>query len=232
MTARPRRQRFVAPASVDPPATHRALVRRGGRHVRGGARAGGRGRAGRGGAGAGAAAGEPREGGDGRGRRPGADRSRPAAARAAARRIGGRLEAHGFEAQVRGRLAWVRLDPADPRVRRRRPPRDADRRAGRARDHGAANVALDEALAEQDLLVIVTADPGGPARAARLERPAARSASCRCARSPAARAARSRAPASARRAPSGSCARPHDEARMRSAPARRRSCWSAGSRAS
>jgi hypothetical protein len=82
---------------------------------------------------------------------------------AAARRAGGRLEAHGFEAHVRGRLAWVRLDPSD-----------ADLAAAAARRvaliaapavlavTAPRSVALDGALAEQDLLVIVTADPEGP----------------------------------------------------------------------
>ena len=81
---------------------------------------------------------------------------------AAARRIAGRLDAHGFEAQVRGRLAWVRLDPADPefvaavrRVTLIAAPAVLAITAPRT-------FALDEALAEQDLLVVVTAEPGGP----------------------------------------------------------------------
>jgi hypothetical protein len=82
--------------------------------------------------------------------------------RAAARRVGGRLEAHGFEAVVRGRLAWVRLDPdeshfatAARRVTLIAAPAVLAITAPRS-------VALDEVLAEQDLLVIVTADPEGP----------------------------------------------------------------------
>ena len=39
---------------------------------------------------------------------------------AAARKLGARLEAHGFEARVRGRLAWVRLDPGTGSSRRPR----------------------------------------------------------------------------------------------------------------
>jgi hypothetical protein len=81
---------------------------------------------------------------------------------AAARRIVARLDAHGFQAHVRGRLAWVRLDPADhefvavarrvaliaaPAVLAVTAPRTS---------------ALDDALAEQDLLIVVTAEPGGP----------------------------------------------------------------------
>ena len=80
----------------------------------------------------------------------------------AARRLAARLAEHGLEVRVRGRLVWVRLDPSDPRlvplVRRVTlvaapavlaitAPRTAD---------------IDEALAEQDLLVLVTADPTGP----------------------------------------------------------------------
>jgi len=81
---------------------------------------------------------------------------------AAARRAGGRLEAHGFEAQVRGRLAWVRLDPGDSQLAA------AARRVALIAAPAVLavttprTVALDEALAEQDLLVIVTADPEGP----------------------------------------------------------------------
>ena len=81
---------------------------------------------------------------------------------AAARRVGGRLEAHGFEAQVRGRLAWVRLDPSDSDLAA------AARRVALIAAPAVLavtaprSVALDGALAEQDLLVIVTADPEGP----------------------------------------------------------------------
>ena len=81
---------------------------------------------------------------------------------AAARRTGVRLAAHGFEAQVRGRLAWVRLDPSDSHLA------TAARRLTLVAAPAVLAVtaprtaALDEALAEQDLLVIVTADPEGP----------------------------------------------------------------------
>ncbi|HEX6025776.1 MAG TPA: hypothetical protein VFZ00_27545 [Solirubrobacter sp.] len=81
---------------------------------------------------------------------------------AAARRIVARLDAHGFEAEGRGRLAWVALDPADEqfaavvrRVTLVAAPAVLAITAPRTRS-------LDEALAEQDLLVVVTADPGGP----------------------------------------------------------------------
>ena len=82
--------------------------------------------------------------------------------RAAARRVGGRLEAHGFEAHARGRLAWVRLDPSESQLA------TAARRVTLIAAPAVLavtaprSVALDEALAEQDLLVIVTADPEGP----------------------------------------------------------------------
>ena len=80
----------------------------------------------------------------------------------AARKLGARLAAHGFEARVRGRLAWVRLDPGDgqlaktarrltligaPAVLAVTAPRNAD---------------TDRALLDCDLLVIVAADPEGP----------------------------------------------------------------------
>lgn len=80
----------------------------------------------------------------------------------AARRLAARLEAHGFEPWARGRLAWVRLEP------------DEDHLAPIARRLaliGAPAVfavvaprtpAIDAALAEQDLLVLVTDDPDGP----------------------------------------------------------------------
>ena len=80
----------------------------------------------------------------------------------AARKLAVRLAAHGFEARVRGRLAWVRLDPGDgqlataarrltligaPAVLAVTAPRNAD---------------TDRALLDCDLLVIVAADPEGP----------------------------------------------------------------------
>jgi hypothetical protein len=79
----------------------------------------------------------------------------------AGRRIAARLEAHGLEPRVRGRLAWVRLDPAAPDL------------AGLAWQVAllAAPVvfavtaprtpAIDAALIEQDLVVLVTGDPDG-----------------------------------------------------------------------
>ena len=63
---------------------------------------------------------------------------------------------------MRGRLAWVRLDPGDPhfvaaarRVTLIAAPAVLAVTAPRT-------AALDAALLEQDLLVVVTADPGGP----------------------------------------------------------------------
>jgi hypothetical protein len=79
----------------------------------------------------------------------------------AARRLGTRLEAHGLEALVRGRLAWVRLDPADPNLAA------AVRRVVLVAAPAVLAVtaprtpAIDAALAEQDLLVIVAVDPEG-----------------------------------------------------------------------
>jgi hypothetical protein len=76
----------------------------------------------------------------------------------AARRLG----AHGLEARVRGRLAWVRLDPEDPQLV------SAARRLTLVAAPAVLAItaprtaAIDEALAESDLLVIVTADPDGP----------------------------------------------------------------------
>jgi hypothetical protein len=83
-------------------------------------------------------------------------------AAAAARRLGARLEAHGLEAHVRGRLAWVRLEPGDPQF-----ATTARRVALVAAPAvvavtAARTAAVDEALGEQDLLVVVTSDPEGP----------------------------------------------------------------------
>jgi hypothetical protein len=81
---------------------------------------------------------------------------------AAARRLGARLEAHGLDPRVRGRLAWVELDSEDPQFA------SAARRVTLVAAPAvlavttARNVAVDEALNEQDLLVIVTAEPEGP----------------------------------------------------------------------
>ena len=81
---------------------------------------------------------------------------------APARRLVARLAAHGLEACVRGRLAWVPLDAADPQLVA------AARRVSLVAAPAVLAVtaprtaAMDAALAEQDLLVIVTADPDGP----------------------------------------------------------------------
>jgi hypothetical protein len=80
----------------------------------------------------------------------------------AARRVVARLESHGLEGRVRGRLVWVRLDPGDPhllgwvrRVMYVGAPAVLAVAAPR-------NAAMDEALLAQDLLVLVTDEPEGP----------------------------------------------------------------------
>jgi hypothetical protein len=80
----------------------------------------------------------------------------------AARRLAARLEAHGLDAHVRGRLAWVHLDPGDPHFV------PAARRVALVAAPALLAIAAprtgatDAALVEQDLLVVVTADPEGP----------------------------------------------------------------------
>jgi hypothetical protein len=80
----------------------------------------------------------------------------------AGRRHAARLEAYGLEPRVRGRLAWVRLDPAHP---------DLTNLAWQVALLAAPVVfavtaprtpGIDAALAEQDLVVLVTAEPEGP----------------------------------------------------------------------
>jgi hypothetical protein len=80
----------------------------------------------------------------------------------AARRLAARLEAHGLEAGAKGRLAWVQLPAAETA---------ALAAARRAVIVGPPAVlaltsprspAVDELLAEQDLVVVVTGDPDGP----------------------------------------------------------------------
>jgi hypothetical protein len=75
----------------------------------------------------------------------------------AARRLAARLEAHGFEAAARGRLAWAYVNP------------DAARRA--ARVSGAPvvlaitaplDLALELAISDQDLAIVVARDEHGP----------------------------------------------------------------------
>jgi len=80
----------------------------------------------------------------------------------AGRRLAARLEAEGLEPRVRGRLAWVRLDPADPEL-----PALAWQLALVAAPVVLAvtaprTAAIDAALADQDLVVLVTSDPDGP----------------------------------------------------------------------
>jgi hypothetical protein len=80
----------------------------------------------------------------------------------ATRRLGARLEAHGLEAWSRGRLVWVGLDPEDPQLL------PTLRRVTLAAAPAVLAItaprtaAIDAALGEQDLVVIVTADPDGP----------------------------------------------------------------------
>ena len=86
--------------------------------------------------------------------------SRASGAAAAAARSAAR--GAGLQAHVRGRLAWVRLEPGDPQLAA------AVRRVTLVAAPAVLAVtaprtaAIDEALAEQDLLVIVAADPEGP----------------------------------------------------------------------
>ncbi|MDA0161394.1 hypothetical protein OM076_14045 [Solirubrobacter ginsenosidimutans] len=81
---------------------------------------------------------------------------------AAARRLAARLEAHGLAPYARGRLAWVELDPDDPQLLA------AARRVTLVGAPAvlavtsARSAAVDEALNEQDLLVIVSTEPDGP----------------------------------------------------------------------
>jgi hypothetical protein len=80
---------------------------------------------------------------------------------AAARRLAARLEVHGHEPQVRGRIAWVELDAEDPQfaaVARRVTMVGAPAVLAVA---AARTAAVDEALNEQDLLILVTTDPEG-----------------------------------------------------------------------
>ncbi|MBE2320011.1 hypothetical protein DVA67_028865 [Solirubrobacter sp. CPCC 204708] len=80
----------------------------------------------------------------------------------AGRRVAARLEAHGLEPRVRGRLVWVRLDPASPelaslvwQVALLAAPVVLAVTAPRT-------PAIDAALVEQDLTVLVTTEPDGP----------------------------------------------------------------------
>jgi len=84
-----------------------------------------------------------------------------ASSAAAARRLGARLEAHGHEPRVRGRLAWVELDPADPRFVSLARRITLVAAPAVLAVTAARTAAVDEALNEQDLLVLVTADPEG-----------------------------------------------------------------------
>jgi hypothetical protein len=97
----------------------------------------------------------------------------PAGGTRAARRLSARLAAHGLVGRPRGRLVWVRVSASEAAVAVRRlaamgapvvvavtAPRTA---------------ALDELLAELELIVVVTADPDGPlARLAVSAHPATR----------------------------------------------------------
>jgi hypothetical protein len=78
----------------------------------------------------------------------------------ASRRLAARLEAQGLSARPRGRLVWVAL-PADG-------AHAAARRVGLVSTPAVLAVTaprtaeLDELLADQDLILVVTADPDGP----------------------------------------------------------------------
>ena len=84
-----------------------------------------------------------------------------ASSAAAARRLAARLEAHGHEPQVRGRLAWVELDPDDPQFASLARRVTLVAAPAVLAVTAARTAAVDEALNEQDLLVLVTADPEG-----------------------------------------------------------------------
>lgn len=92
---------------------------------------------------------------DGRG-----DTERPAGGTPAARRLAARLDAHGLPARPRGRLVWVRVASEHCQA--------AARRAllvgapGVLAVTAPRNQEIEELLAEQDLLLVVTADSGGP----------------------------------------------------------------------
>jgi CTP:molybdopterin cytidylyltransferase MocA len=78
----------------------------------------------------------------------------------AARRLAARLEAHGLPPRPRGRLVWVGLAADDARAA-------VARLAAMGAPLVLAVIAprtpvLDEMLAEQDLILVVTADPDGP----------------------------------------------------------------------
>jgi hypothetical protein len=85
-----------------------------------------------------------------------------AASTGAARRLAARLEAHGHEPRARGRIAWVELDADDAQfavVARRVALVGAPAVLAVAT---ARTAAVDEALKEQDLVVLVTEDAEGP----------------------------------------------------------------------
>jgi hypothetical protein len=84
-----------------------------------------------------------------------------ASSAAAARRLAARLAAHGHEPHARGRLAWLELDPDDPHfaVVARRVTLVAAPAVLAVT--AARTVAVDEALNEQDLLLLVTSEPDG-----------------------------------------------------------------------
>jgi hypothetical protein len=86
----------------------------------------------------------------------------PGAATAAARRLAAQLEQAGGAAVARGRIAWAVL-PATPVQAAAAARRVAALGAPAVLAVSAPRSApLDELLADQDLLVIVTADPDGP----------------------------------------------------------------------
>ena len=80
----------------------------------------------------------------------------------AARRLSERLEHHGFEVRVRGRLAWVRLDPADGRIAAAARRLTLVGAPAVLAVSAPRNADTDRALLDCDLLLVVASDPEGP----------------------------------------------------------------------
>ena len=80
----------------------------------------------------------------------------------AARRLSERLEHHGFEVRVRGRLAWVRLDPEDGRIAAAARRLTLVGAPAVLAVSAPRNADTDSALLDCDLLLVVASDPEGP----------------------------------------------------------------------
>ncbi|MDA0184693.1 hypothetical protein OJ997_30605 [Solirubrobacter phytolaccae] len=80
----------------------------------------------------------------------------------AGRRLAARLQAEGLDPRVRGRLAWVRLDPADPELAALAWQVALVAAPVVFAVTAPRTAAIDVALADQDLVVLVTANPEGP----------------------------------------------------------------------